>query len=126
MKKDNRNLYINTAEYYDYDNRDNLTADIPFYIDFAHKIGKKVLELGCGTGRVTIPLALSGCMVTGLDLSESMLRVFREKLEKQQEPIKKRVALVKGDMSNFSITQKFDLIIVPFRAFQGLTEDNEI
>ena len=75
-----KNQYINTAKLYDLDQRDNLIADIPFYLEYAKKLNGKILELGCGTGRVSIELAKNGYFVTGLDLSESMLEIYKNKL----------------------------------------------
>lgn len=54
------NIYENTAWLYDYDNRDNLIDDIPFYKEYALKSGAEVLELGCGTGRGAFKLAEAG------------------------------------------------------------------
>jgi SAM-dependent methyltransferase len=123
MENDVFNLYFKTAKYYDYDNRDNLRADIPFYLEYAKG---EVLELGCGTGRASIPLAETGYKVTGIDLSDSMLEVFKKKLENVSEEVKSKIKCVKGDMSNFSFDVKFDLIIAPFRAFQALTQEIDI
>ena len=50
-----------------------LVADIPFYLEEARNAGRPVLELACGTGRLTIPIAQSGVEIVGLDLSPSML-----------------------------------------------------
>jgi SAM-dependent methyltransferase len=126
MESNEFNLYLKTAKYYDYDNRDNLTADIPFYLEYAKKVAEGILELGCGTGRVAIPLAKAGFNVTGLDLSDSMIEIFNEKLKNVPEQIRNRVRLLKGSMSSFSFDQKYDLIIAPFRAFQALTEKKDI
>lgn len=120
------NLYIKAAKYYDYDNRDNLTDDIPFYLEYAEKVGGNVLELGCGTGRVAIPLAAEGYNVMGLDLSDSMLEVFKQKLERTLESVKDRIKYVNGNMSSFSFDEKYKLIIAPFRAFQALTDERDI
>jgi SAM-dependent methyltransferase len=126
MGNDTFNLYLKAAKYYDYDNRDNLTADIPFYLEYAQKTGREILELGCGTGRAAIPLAEAGFCVTGLDLSDSMLDIFKEKLENVPEKVRSKVKYVKGDMSSFSFEKRYNLIIAPFRAFQALTEENDI
>src|SRR2546427_10874115 len=49
------------------------TQDVAFYRDAAREFGDPVLELGCGTGRITMALAEAGKRITGLDLSERML-----------------------------------------------------
>jgi SAM-dependent methyltransferase len=120
-----KNKYRTTAWLYDVDNRDNLSADIPFYIDYARKTGGEVLELGCGTGRVTMALARHGIKVTGLDLSQEMLAVFKAKIE--AEPgLREMITIVHGDMANFNFEKRFSLIITPFRVFQALTEEANI
>ncbi|MCL2708701.1 MAG: class I SAM-dependent methyltransferase, partial [Defluviitaleaceae bacterium] len=83
-----------------------------------------VLELGCGTGRVALALAAEGIDVTGLDLSNEMLDIFRAKLEKTQTP--GRITLVHASMADYSLEKKYSLIIAPFRAFQLVTQENEI
>lgn len=119
------NLYTNTAWLYDVDNRDNLHDDIPFYLDYAMKQNGEVLELGCGTGRVSLALAKQGIKVTGLDLSNEMLGVFSQKLEMHPK-LKDKVSIVHENMANFSFDKKFALVIAPFRAFQALTDDSDI
>jgi len=49
--------------------------DIEFFVDYAKKAGGKILELGCGTGRVLIPTALAGYDITGLDFSGICLKM---------------------------------------------------
>jgi SAM-dependent methyltransferase len=120
------NLYQNTAHLYDLDQRDNLTSDIPFYLDYAARTKGSVLELACGTGRVSLPLAEAGYFVTCIDLSEEMLNVFRSKLSAASEDIRNRIALTRADMSDFTLNDRFSLIIIPFRAFQSLTEESGI
>ena len=115
------NTYKTTAKYYDSDNKDLLKDDIDFYIDYADKLNGKVLELGCGTGRITIPLARAGHQVWGLDVSEPMLDVFREKAKKEN----KNLQILHGDMRNFKLNQKFKLIFIPFRTFQSLITEDE-
>lgn len=119
------NLYTNTAWLYDIDNRDNLSSDIPFYIDYATQQDGEILELGCGTGRVAIALAKAGHRITALDLSKEMLDVFRTKIDSQVN-LKNKITLVHGSMADFNFNHKFSMIIAPFRAFQALVKDDDI
>jgi SAM-dependent methyltransferase len=119
------NLFRNSAWLYDVDNRDIMHDDIPFYFEYAKKQKGEVLELGCGTGRVALALAAEGIRVTGLDLSQEMLDVFRAKLTDKPE-LADKVTLVHGNMADFSFNRKFGMVIAPFRAFQALTDDNDI
>jgi SAM-dependent methyltransferase len=120
------NLCVNTANLYDLDQRDNLIADIPFYLDYAKKYNGLVLELGCGTGRVSLELAKAGHSITGLDLSEKMLEIFRNKVKILPDDLQNRIEIINGNMSNFNIDKKYSLIIAPFRVFQLLTKDTDI
>lgn len=65
----------------------------------------RVLELGCGTGRFTALLVADGYEVTGLDLSEAMIKVAKKK------PFGKRISYVCSDMRNFNLGKKFDVVI---------------
>lgn len=120
MQKQEPNLYLTTAHYYDSDNEALGTADIEFYSDLAQKIGGPVLDLCCGTGRVALPLAISGLEVTAVDLSEPMLSI----LHKKAGNIK--VEIVQGDMRTLELNRKFKLIIIALRSFQVLKDDNDI
>ena len=93
--------------------------DIPFYVDAAKRYGGPVLELGCGTGRVTVPIAEAGVEIVGLDISEAMLDVARSKLA--QSPAHEGMAsLVHGDMAEFSLGRSFNTVIIPFRGLLSL------
>ncbi len=92
--------------------------DIPFYVNEAIASKGPVLELGCGTGRVTIPIAEAGIPITGLDFSQAMLNVAINKTESIGS--QDHVRLVHGDMTDFDLNEKFGLIIIPFRGFQAL------
>ncbi len=119
------NTYRTTAMYYDSDNKDLLKDDIGFYIDYANKLNGKVLELGCGTGRITIPLARAGHKIWGLDVSEPMLNVFREKAKNENKTTNEKLRILNGDMRNFLLDEKFKLIFIPFRTFQSLITEEE-
>jgi SAM-dependent methyltransferase len=84
----------------------------PFYSSLAHETGGPVLELACGTGRVAIPLAERGFDVTGVDLSEPMLRYARRK--SAHLPIR----WILADCRAFALKQQFGLIFLTGNAFQ--------
>ena len=99
--------------------------DQGFYLDYARSAEGKILELGCGTGRLLIPIAAAGCAIVGLDLSEHMLAKCREKLQRQPEEVQERVRIVQGDTTCFDLEETFGLVTVPFRAFQHLISLDE-
>jgi SAM-dependent methyltransferase len=98
------------------------TQDVAFYRSAVREFGDPVLELGCGTGRITMALAQMGKRVTGLDLSERMLEGAARKRAALFTQERERVHLVQGDMSKFDLGERFRLIIIPFRPFQHLLE----
>jgi SAM-dependent methyltransferase len=108
-----------TAEVYDYQTQ-GPGNDVPFWLSLAEEARGEVLEIACGTGRVLLPLARTGVPVMGMDVSEGMLAVARRKLEGEPPEVSARVTLVHGDMTKFELGRRFDLVIIPFRAFQVL------
>lgn len=96
--------------------------DVVFYRDAAREFGDPILELGCGTGRITMALAEVGRRITGLDLSERMLERAVKKRAELPVDARARVQLVQGDMARFDLREKFRLVIIPFRPFQHLLE----
>lgn len=120
------NAYLNSAHLYDTDNRDRLLDDISFYLEEAHKVNGPILELACGTGRVSIPLAQAGKKVVGIDISPPMLKVFSEKLKKYPIAIQNNINIYKADITNFELNKKFDLIILPFSTFQVFCDNSQV
>lgn len=96
--------------------------DVNFYRDAVHEFGDPVLELGCGTGRITLALAEAGHRVTGLDISERMLERCNQKRAGLPTEARERVHLVQGDMTRFDLGEKFQVVIIPFRPLQHLLE----
>ncbi len=101
-----------------------LPDEVPFYTALARQSGGPVLELGCGTGRITLPIALSGASITGLELSPAMLALCREKAA-LCGALDKKLSLVQGDMRAFKLEQRFPLILMPYRTFMHLLTPSE-
>ncbi len=93
--------------------------DIPFYVREAARSGGPVLELGCGTGRMTLPIAQSGIDIVGLDNSDGMLEQARAKTRLLEDG-HGSMDLRMGDMREFALGKMFPLIIIPFRGFLAL------
>ncbi|MBU0719482.1 MAG: class I SAM-dependent methyltransferase [Planctomycetes bacterium] len=108
-----------SAAFYDY-YATGLEGEVEFYVQEARQAGGPVLELGCGTGRILIPVAEAGVPVVGLDQSPAMLRVARGKINCCPDDIHRLVELVDGDMKEFALGRRFSLIIIPFRSFLHL------
>jgi SAM-dependent methyltransferase len=108
-----------------YDSSPNQPDDVPFYLERLGERDGAVLELGCGTGRVTIPLAQQGASVYGIDNSEAMLAICRQKLAAANLP-SGRVMVGVADITDFALDRRFDLILAPFRVMQLLETDEQV
>ncbi len=86
--------------------------DRPFYVELAKESGGPVLEIGCGTGRVTEAIFNAKISITGLDFSTAMLEIAAQKLP--------AVNFINADMTDFDLGCEFPLILMPFRVFQEL------
>ena len=107
---------------YDLENRD-FRADIPFWESILDDYTpKRVLDVACGTGRITFPLLEHGwgrdsafCMV-GLDNSPPLLTRAQELIAERDEPLRAAVHLVEADMRSFDLGEQFDLILIGFNS----------
>lgn len=92
-------------------------GDVPFYLDLIAQHGGPVLELGCGTGRVSIPIAERGFEVTGIDIADQMLGVAK------QRAAAKGVSIdwIHGDIRSFDLRQ-FKIILYPANSLSHLLE----
>jgi SAM-dependent methyltransferase len=108
------------AEYYDSLPLVRGRQDLDFYLYYAQAAGDPILELGCGTGRILLPLAEAGHRAYGLDFSSQMLARCRKKLAAEPPEVRERVRLIQGNMVGFDLKETFQLITIPFRPFQHL------
>ncbi len=103
------------------------TADLPYWLEtLAYYRPRRVLELACGTGRLTLPLAQAGAQatpgftLTGLDSSAALLAQADAKLGQIPDLPPGTVTLVESMMERFDLAAQFDLIILGFNAFAYL------
>lgn len=105
------------ARFYDLD-LGNQDEDLFLIEQFAARCGSPILELGCGTGRLLIPLARQGYEMTGIDISPAMLEVARRRIA--AEGLTERVSLVQQDMRQLALDRRFSLVFVAVNSFMHL------
>jgi len=92
--------------------------DLPFYSWLLGPPSGNLLELGCGTGRILLPLAMEGWRCEGVDASPDMLAICRRKAEDDNLPVE----LHRQRIERLKLAKKFDRIIIPGFTFQHMTE----
>ena len=112
---------------YDLTTPGTFQGDADFYCRKAAESGGPVLELGAGTGRITLAIARGGTVVHALDANLDMLQALNGKLAIEPPDVRNRVVVVEGDMRTFKLPERFPLIICPYRAFlHNLTEADQL
>lgn len=110
------NTLFYQSEFYDAYNRAAPTdsgdiddrTDISFWLETVKEYGDPVLELGCGTGRISIPMAEAGFQVTGVDAFANMLDGARKKSD--------RVEWIEADIRTLNLGKTFPCIIMPYES----------
>lgn len=95
-------------------------VDNEFFLEEINKTQGKILEIGVGTGRHFMTALNNGADIYGIDISESMLSILYGKL-----PEKQRFRLSCQDIIDFSINEKFDLVIAPFRVLMHIRDKSD-
>ncbi len=110
------------AALYDHEYR-RRRADVRWYRDLARRVlggPGAILELGCGSGRVTVALARDGHRVTALDQSAPMLAALEARRARLPPSVRERIAPVRGDLRDFALRRRFPLVIAPFNVLEHL------
>jgi SAM-dependent methyltransferase len=112
---------------YDVITAPTMQGDVDWYQREAQRSGGPVLELGAGTGRVTLAIAAAGIAIHALDSDAQMLARLRSKLAAASADVQARTTVVIGDMRTFELAERFALIICPFRGFlHNVTEADRL
>ncbi|AWN81520.1 class I SAM-dependent methyltransferase [Candidatus Cardinium hertigii] len=101
-------------------------GDIKYYVGLVdtEKSSKKILEIGSGTGRITIPLLKGGHTITAVEISQESCNWLTLKV--QENHLKKdKLLLISNDIMNVELEDEFDFILLPFRVFQHFYEEDE-
>lgn len=107
---------------------DALNTDIPggddvsFFAELARRSVAPTLELGCGTGRITVPLAESGIRIVGVDSSRAMLVRAEARRAALAPDARSRLQLVEAEMTTLALPYTFGLVFAAFRVFMSLRD----
>ena len=107
------------ADIYDY--YVNTDLDIPFFLKETENIEGDILELMCGTGRVSIPLLQAGRELTCVDYCKDMLFRFKEKLMDERL----YAEIFQQDIYSLNLNLKFNMSFIPFHSFSELADKNK-
>jgi len=123
------------APFYDWENAQTLgRRDVPFWRRVASSAGGPVLELGCGTGRVSVPLASDGVELVGIDRSAPMLARARERVARSQRNQRSRPQsatrnpqFVRGDIRALPFrARSFAMVLAPYGILQSLIRPRDL
>jgi ubiquinone/menaquinone biosynthesis C-methylase UbiE len=114
------------AQFYDWENAQTMgRRDVRFWEGLATRTKGRILELGCGTGRVSFPMARTGARVVGIDRSASMLD--RARTRRRRSPRARHLGLVRGDVRFLPFPAgSFQLVAAPYGILQSLLDDDTL
>ena len=113
------------APFYDWENARTLgKRDVPFWRNLALHCGGPVLELGCGTGRISLPLGRAGVPLVGIDRSTPMLKRARTRVRRAR--LASRVRLIRGDIRSLPFDGAFSMVLAPYGLLQSLLNDRDL
>ncbi len=115
------------SPFYDWENARTIgRRDVPFWRDLAKRVARPVLELGCGTGRLAVPLGRAGVPVVGIDRSTPMLARARQRVRRAR--LQRNVRLVRGDIRvlPFAAASPFGLVMAPYGMLQSLLRERDL
>jgi SAM-dependent methyltransferase len=119
VKSEHGHALYARPRYYDHAFRAH-RRDIEHYVALARRVRGPVLELGAGTGRVTLALLRAGVEVVAVDQSASMLQRLRTRAEALPREQQARLQLVQADLRKLKLRKRFGLILAPFNLFMHM------
>ena len=126
------------APFYDWENKQTLgRRDLPFWRNLALNAGGDVLELGCGTGRLSLPLARAGVPLVGVDRSAAMLAFARRRIARGR--LHRHLRLVQADIRHLPFPaanaqrkrrsdarERFAMVMAPYGMLQSLLHERDL
>lgn len=101
-------------------------GDIPYYVQVAADTNGAILELACGTGRLTIPMAEAGASVHGIDNAPAMVARAEEKRIALPPGDQERLSFEVADMRTARLGRKFSAVVLGFNTLMHMLEDDDL
>jgi ubiquinone/menaquinone biosynthesis C-methylase UbiE len=116
------------APFYDWENARTLgRRDVPFWQRVAADAGGPVLELGCGTGRISLPLAKSGVDLVGVDRSAQMLARLRSRIRRASFGEGGSLHIARTDIRALPFKRaRFPMVLAPYGILQSLIRERDL
>jgi len=115
-------IYDPIARFYDLDHA-GFDDDLAFYGEFARMVSGRLLDIGVGSGRVAVPLAMAGHEITGIDVSQPMLALAGQRAA--GAGVGERLSLVHADAATVSLAERFGLAFFSLNTFSHLLTPRE-
>ncbi|MFC1726525.1 class I SAM-dependent DNA methyltransferase [candidate division KSB1 bacterium] len=120
-------FYETTGDLYDRMFASFKSDDFSFYYEYAKRIRGNILDLASGTGRLGMFFSKKGFNVTALEISPTMVKIFRKKYLRSKQKDDGEINIVRGDISDFHFKNKFNYVIMGYNSFNHLlTEEKQI
>jgi SAM-dependent methyltransferase len=113
------------AALYDWEYR-RRRDDVRFYATLAGERGGPILDLGCGTGRLMLPLLRAGHTVVGVDRAPAMLAGAAARLRRLAPRLRRRALLLRADLRRLPVARRFSFVVAAFHTIQHLASDREL
>jgi ubiquinone/menaquinone biosynthesis C-methylase UbiE len=110
------------VKYYDETVGTSGKDEVEWYLTKVRSFGDPILDIACGTGRMSILVAKEGYNIVAFDRSEGMLTRFHEKLVREPKDITQRIQIFQQEMDNFSYKTKFNTIMCVDAFFHNLSK----
>ncbi|WP_229720445.1 class I SAM-dependent methyltransferase [Winogradskyella helgolandensis] len=106
-----------------YDGMNTDLTDLKFYKKWLPKNkDARILELCCGTGRLTLPIAKDGYNISGVDITSSML----EQAQVKASEAGLEIEFIEADIRTLDLSEKYDLIFIPFNSIHHLYQNKDL
>lgn len=104
----------------------HIRYDIPYYTRVAAETQGPILELACGTGRLTIPMAQAGATVTGVDVVPAMIDRANAKRDELPPGDRARLRFLLGDMRSLRLPERFSAVVLAFNTLMHMVHDDDL